>query len=199
MDKILKLALSYPLDSYILALKGVLNETKPALKRRNVLILALITGISLTFLPVFHLVKKAQADMDSAMETERIMADLAANLPILQDNSLASVSSPTNPDAGVARRLNVVVTGYSSTIWQTDDTPSITASGKTVGQGVVANNLLPFGTEIRMPELYGDQVFVVEDRMSSIKGNYHVDIWFSSYWDALNFGAKMTYIEVLEN
>lgn len=199
MDKILKLALNYPLDSYILALKGALNKTKPVLKRRNVLILALITGFSLTFLPVFHLVRKAQADIDSAMETERILTELAANLPILQKNSLASVSSPTNPNAGVARRLNVVVTGYSSTFWQTDDTPFITASGKSVGQGIVANNLLPFGTKIRIPELYGNQVFIVEDRMNYIKGNYHVDVWFSSYWDALDFGAKMTYIEVLES
>jgi len=27
--------------------------------------------------------------------------------------------------------------------------------------------------------------------------NYGVDIWFPSYWEALSFGAKITYIEIL--
>ena len=62
----------------------------------------------------------------------------------------------------------------------------------------MANNLLPFGTEIRIPELYGDRIFVVEDRMSRKKSYYHVDIWFPSKEEAKNFGAERTYIEVLE-
>ena len=96
------------------------------------------------------------------------------------------------------RKLPVIVTGYSSTIDQTDSDPFITAAGTIVRDGIVANNKYPFGTKIRFPEIYGDKVFVVEDRMSWKKGNYHIDIWFASYWEAKNFGAKRTYIEVLE-
>jgi len=118
-------------------------------------------------------------------------------LASIQGNSFLPVS---NPEAPVKiKKVKVVITAYSSTVWQTDDTPFITASGKTVEQGIVANNMLPFGTEIRIPELYGDEIFVVEDRMNQKKGYYHVDIWFADYDQAKNFGAKNTYIEILES
>lgn len=121
----------------------------------------------------------------------------ALELASIQGNSFLPVSNPEAPVK--VKKVKVVITAYSSTVWQTDDTPFTTASGKTVEQGIVANNMLPFGTEIRIPELYGDEIFVVEDRMSQRKGYYHVDIWFADYEQAKNFGAKNTYIEVLES
>jgi 3D (Asp-Asp-Asp) domain-containing protein len=99
----------------------------------------------------------------------------------------------------VAKTIRVVITAYSSTPDQTDDTPFTTASGKSVGDGIVANNMLPFGTKIRIPELYGDKVFVVEDRMNRRKSDYHFDIWFSERQLAVNFGVKTAEIQVLEN
>ncbi|HCC59705.1 MAG: hypothetical protein A2402_02825 [Candidatus Staskawiczbacteria bacterium RIFOXYC1_FULL_37_43] len=99
----------------------------------------------------------------------------------------------------IVKTIKVVVTAYSSCPEETDDTPFITASGKSVADGVVANNLLPLGTKIRIPELYGDKVFVVEDRMNSKKSDYHVDIWLPSKTLALNFGVKTAEIEILEN
>jgi len=120
-------------------------------------------------------------------------------LVIIQENSLSPSSNPTDPPLEIAQRLNVVITAYSSTIQETDDTPYITAAGTTVRDGIIANNYFPLGTKIRIPELYGDKIFVVEDRMNWQKSNYHFDIWFSSYSDALNFGAKRTYIEILES
>jgi len=101
--------------------------------------------------------------------------------------------------ARVKKKIKVVVTAYSSCPYETDNTPLITANGSEVKEGIVANNLLPFGTEIRIPELYGNKVFVVEDRMSAKKGYYHVDIWFPSKEQAIRFGAFKTYIEVLES
>jgi 3D (Asp-Asp-Asp) domain-containing protein len=98
----------------------------------------------------------------------------------------------------VTQTRKVVVTAYSSTPDQTDDTPLITASGKHVADGVIANNRFKFGTKIRFPELYGDKVFTVYDRMHKRKGLDHVDIWFPEYKQAKNFGAKITTIEVLE-
>lgn len=99
----------------------------------------------------------------------------------------------------VTKKIKMVVTAYSSTPEQTDSTPFITASGKNVADGIVANNMLPFGTKIRIPEVYGDKIFVVEDRMHQRKGKYHLDIWFPEYSQAKNFGAKIIYIEVLES
>ncbi len=98
-----------------------------------------------------------------------------------------------------AKKIKVIITAYSSTPDQTDDTPFITASGKWVREGIVANNLLPFGTKVRIPALYGEKVFVVEDRMNRRKGNYHLDIWSPSRTLAVNFGVKTAYIEVLED
>jgi 3D (Asp-Asp-Asp) domain-containing protein len=116
---------------------------------------------------------------------------------ISQGNTLLPLSNPANPPLKVVGKLSAVVTAYSSTPGQTDDTPHITAAGTYVREGIVANNFLSFGTEIRIPEVYKDKVFVVEDRMSWKKGNNHVDVWFPDYGQALAFGAKTTYIEIL--
>jgi 3D (Asp-Asp-Asp) domain-containing protein len=96
------------------------------------------------------------------------------------------------------QKINVVLTAYSSTPWETQGNPYITASGSYVRDGVVANNLLDFGTKIRIPEVFGDKIFVVEDRMNSKNGYYHIDIWMPSYSEAVNFGVKSTYIEILK-
>ncbi len=114
-----------------------------------------------------------------------------------QESFLVPLSNPANPPLKVVKTIDTIITAYSSTPGQTDDTPFTTASNKDVRDGIVANNYLPFGTQIRIPELYGDKIFVVEDRMSWKKGNYHFDIWFSNYEQALIFGAERTYIEVL--
>jgi len=118
-------------------------------------------------------------------------------LSIIQGNSLLPTLDPVCPTR-IVKEMKVIVTGYSSSVYETDDDPNITASGSLVREGVVANNYLPFGTKIRIPELYGDKVFVVEDRMHWKKGYYHVDIWFPSYWQAKTFGATRTDIEILE-
>ena len=114
-----------------------------------------------------------------------------------QESFLVALSNPANPPLKVVRTMNTIITAYSSTPGQTDDTPFTTASNKTVKDGIVANNSLPFGTQIRIPELYGEKVFVVEDRMSRRKSDYHFDIWFPEYEQALVFGAERTYVEVL--
>jgi 3D (Asp-Asp-Asp) domain-containing protein len=131
-----------------------------------------------------------------------VMADLAEGfdqkalkeLAITEGNSLL----PLPRDFFRVLRMEVIITGYSSTPWETDDEPYITAAGTFVRDGVVANNYLPIGTKIRIPELFGDKIFVVEDRMNWRKSDYHIDIWFPDYWQAINFGAKRTYIEILE-
>ena len=102
-------------------------------------------------------------------------------------------------DYEVVKTVKMVITAYSSAVDQTDNTPFVTASGRPVKEGIIANNMLPFGTKVRIPELYGEKVFVVQDRMHQRKGRYHVDIWFSEYKQAKEFGAKLLDIEVLES
>lgn len=134
--------------------------------------------------------KLAHGSWEQALSEEK--------LTIMGKNSLMPVLSPAGPEYLVAKKINVVITAYSSTPEQTDDTPFITASGKTTADGIIANNYLPFGTKVKIPEIYGEKVFTVEDRMSWKKSNNHFDIWCSSYQEAKNFGVKRTIIEVLE-
>lgn len=160
----------------------------------NLIVGVVIVGILVIGLPSLELIPSAvKADLNGAR-----VFDLSENcLLIAQGNSLLPISSL--PQANVIKQLKVVVTAYSSTPQETDEDPYTTASGTKVRDGIAANNLLPFGTKIRLPELYGDKIFVVEDRMSWKKGYYHIDIWFPSYWEAKSFGAKRTYIEILES
>ncbi|MBI2628400.1 MAG: 3D domain-containing protein [Candidatus Niyogibacteria bacterium] len=95
------------------------------------------------------------------------------------------------------KTIKVVLTGYSSTIDQTDDTPFITASNTRVRDGVVAANFLAFGTKVQIPALFGNKIFIVEDRMAK-KHNNKIDIWFSERYLAKNFGVKETEVMILE-
>ena len=114
----------------------------------------------------------------------------------IQNNSLVSLSNPFTPETKTVQKINAVITAYSSTSWETDDNPFITAAGTWVRDGIVANNYLSMGTKIRIPQIFGGKVFVVEDRMHWTKGNYYIDIWFPDYKQAKSFGAKRTYIEI---
>jgi 3D (Asp-Asp-Asp) domain-containing protein len=94
--------------------------------------------------------------------------------------------------------LDVWVTAYSSRPEETDDTPFITASGTYVREGVAAANFLPIGTKFRVPDVFGDKVFTVEDRMNSRYNDVQiVDIWFGDHREALSFGKKSLTIELL--
>lgn len=109
------------------------------------------------------------------------------------------VAKAANEEKKATRTIKVVITAYSSTPDQTDDSPFITASGKYVKDGIIANNMLPFGTKVRIPKLYGDKVFTVQDRMNRRMGNYRMDIWMPTRTSALHFGVKTAEIEVLED
>ena len=115
-------------------------------------------------------------------------------IPFLPD-FIKQINQLINPVA----KITVIATGYSSTIQQTDDTPFITASNAHVRDGIVAANFLPFGTEIAIPELYQDKIFVIEDRMHRrfTKAKIpRIDIWFSTLAMAKKFGVKTLEIEV---
>lgn len=128
-----------------------------------------------------------------------IIMPQTTNADFASTTNASYVAKTSNEAKNVSKTLKAVITAYSSTPDQTDDTPFITASGKDVADGVIANNLLPFGTKVRIPELYGDKVFVVQDRMNKRMGNHRFDIWFPTKQLALNFGVKSVEIEVLEN
>ena len=132
-----------------------------------------------------------------------IILVLALNMPIKEVNvawgymvvgedSLMGMNESLPP-----KTMKVVLTAYSSTSDQTDDTPFITASNTRVRDGIVAANFLAFGTKVKIPSLFGDKVFTVEDRMAK-KHNDKMDIWFPERYLAKNFGVKETDVIILE-
>ena len=173
-------------------LKNMAFSQKLGLNLLIPLFLIGLTGILLFF-------ELKTSAVEAVFEVFPVQNSDVPQLPIVQGNSFSSVYNPfsTEQSLSTLEKISVIVTGYSSTLEETDSSPYITATGSQVKDGIVANNLLPFGTKIRLPELYGDKVFVVDDRMNARKGDYHIDIWFPSHGEAENFGAKITYIEIL--
>lgn len=90
-----------------------------------------------------------------------------------------------------------VITAYTSTPGQTDDSPFIAASGKRVHDGMIAANGLPFGTRVKIPAVYGEKIFIVEDRMNSRYGYGRFDVWLDmSRAEARKFGVKRVEVEI---
>ncbi len=86
---------------------------------------------------------------------------------------------------------------YNSLPNQTDGSPYITAAGTFTRFGVVASNYFPLGTKVRFPDIFGDQVFIVEDRMNR---RYHkvIDVWMGDKSDALAYGRKRVRVQVVK-
>jgi 3D (Asp-Asp-Asp) domain-containing protein len=82
------------------------------------------------------------------------------------------------------KSVEAIITAYSSRV------------GTQVRPGVVAANWLPLGTQIRIPEIFGDQIFTVEDRMHW-RNSDKIDVWFSNTSEALRFGKQRARIEIL--
>ncbi len=124
-----------------------------------------------------------------------VQLEPSKQLATIYGQALVQTADPDIPV--IADNHLVVVTAYSSTYDQTDSTPFITASGSYVSDGTVACNFLRFGDRVRFPEVYGDKIFIVEDRMA-LKNNHKIDIWFNSYEEAKQFGVKVLKVEVLK-
>ena len=96
--------------------------------------------------------------------------------------------------------LTVEITAYNSTVAQTDDDPTITASGAVAGPGTVAvsRDLLerfPYGSELEIVSVSGDGCggwvpetpLTVADTMNARIEN-HLDVWLETTEQALNWG-----------
>ena len=145
---------------------------------------------------------KAFASVNSINYIEVVNAtkeNTANDISIVSANSILPNKNPVTPKTQRAqskRTYIVPASAYSSTPDQTDSTPFITAAGTHVRDGVVAANFLPLGTVIKIPELYGEKTFVVEDRMNK-RYDYRVDVWFSTREAAKEFGLRKIKIEVI--
>ena len=126
-------------------------------------------------------------------------ATVALVIESMQNETRPYGSLPVAEDGPARRHYTVPITAYTSDVYQTDDSPCVTASGLDVCdrniENVVAANFLPIGTRVRIPELFGDRVFYVEDRMNA-RYYYKMDIWMRELEAAKTFGVQYATIEV---
>ncbi|MFA5166419.1 MAG: hypothetical protein WC449_03920 [Candidatus Paceibacterota bacterium] len=153
---------------------------------RSIITLLIVCAAAICFDPMMF-ITASEKDNYAASTSELSLP----NFPMLQGNSLFALSRK------VVKKIKVTVTAYSSTVEECDNSPFVTATGNYVREGIVAANFVPFGTRIRIPEVFGDKEFIVDDRMHP-RNKKNIDIWMPSKALAMEFGKKYTYIEVLD-
>jgi 3D (Asp-Asp-Asp) domain-containing protein len=133
-----------------------------------------------------------------------VAASLAyyASLPfvVAQAGGNPASTSTTTQSAtvsGASAVLYLRVTAYASVPDETSDHPFIMADGHHVYDGAAASNILPFGTKIEIPALFGNKVFTIEDRTSP-RFSQTVDLWMPSVAAAVYFGMTHTSVVVLD-
>lgn len=120
--------------------------------------------------------------------------------PVIPGDTLSAVTKKMElaEEVKPIATLRSTMTAYSSTPDETDDSPFVTATGACVRDGIVASNFLAFGTKLRIPQLFGDKVFEVQDRMNARYAS-RIDIWMKRAQDGREFGIKRNVrVEILE-
>jgi len=129
------------------------------------------------------------------------MSNLLADRARLTDRLLEAGYSVRTGDQTLVK---VVATGYSSSVYETDSTPFITAANTQTRNGILAlsRDLLKRYTP-GAPFDFGDHVhvsglgeFIVEDSMNS-RWNNRIDLWFPSRLEALRFGVREVYLQTV--
>lgn len=121
---------------------------------------------------------------------------LAENPPVIEkfDGFVLPERTKTKP----VKTFMVDATAYTSSVEECDSDPFITADGSTTRDGIIAANFLPFNTKVRIPELFGDKIFEVHDRMNA-RYWYRVDVWMEKKPDMRQFGIhRNVKIEIVE-
>jgi 3D (Asp-Asp-Asp) domain-containing protein len=169
---------------------------------RNVglVLLAIVLGLGLTSQANAAFFDNSSTwSYDSIYQNIQGISAPSIDTTTIQSGSVVSTANPSDSKAkakSVVKTFMVSASAYSSSVDETDSTPFITAAGTYTRDGIVAANFLPMGTAIKIPSIYGNKIFVVEDRMNS-RYTYNVDVWFPSKDLAKQFGRKTVKIEIV--
>jgi len=164
--------------------------------------LAIVIAIAAAWTGLFAIDGKAELSASLVKSLPPAQAQLFPMQTKLATINATAASKPRTLIAKQAPKFRVVgtftaqITGYNSEVGQTDSSPWYTADGTWCTEGVAAGPYnLAFGTKFRIPSLFGDRVFEVHDRSATPSG--HVDIWFRSYNDAIQFGRRTATVEII--
>lgn len=180
-----------------------LTEESISLTNKMKLVFVLILAVFVVNMSIPQTVK-AQSILSDKSTQKEYAYNVVEKMDLLTerfvDHEYGIFKMPED-NTDVIKTYTVVATAYSSTVDQCDSTPCITASGLNVcNQGlenVIAANFLPFGTKVKIPELYGDKIFTVEDRMNP-RYDYRIDLWKTSRNRAISFGKRLVKIEIVK-
>ena len=193
-------------------LQLIKEEVVPLSSKHNlvlVLIIACIFQFALFYAPALadEAVEQARAQTtnDEIISIDTVKSqNIDQEAALVVNSELIASSSPEKPlvkETKVIRTSTHTITAYNSEPNQTDDDPCTTANGfnvcRSAQEDTIAANFLKFGTKVMIPELFGDRVFVVRDRMNKRHAN-RVDVWMKDYDDAVHFGIKVAKIQVIE-
>jgi 3D (Asp-Asp-Asp) domain-containing protein len=139
----------------------------------------------------YHLNVSSSSEISTLKYTLGALMDEQAELRALLLDSGRPVIS------GGELAIQLIATGYSSSICETDNTPFITASNTRTRPGIVAlSRDLLTRYDAQAPFNFGDAVhitgmgdFVVEDSMHR-RWNRRLDFWFPSRSSARKFGIR---------
>ncbi|MBU4216553.1 3D domain-containing protein [Candidatus Parcubacteria bacterium] len=146
------------------------------------------------------------AEINPKTQESGLLEEINNSLDLIKDVLVDDTSNftgklPNNKDVAKAKTEFHEMTAYTSEVAQCDASPCITANGFNVCkhnvEDTIAANFLKFGTKVKIPELYGDRVFIVRDRMNRRYPD-RVDIWMKDKKQAIKFGFKVAKIEILE-
>ncbi|MFA5023893.1 MAG: hypothetical protein WC523_02975 [Patescibacteria group bacterium] len=200
----------------------IINEDLVPLSKRQNIVLAIIIACVFQFVLFYapaladEAIKQAQAQSNQINNDEIISIDSikestmdnqAAFMAIKEETASSSSEVLESRPTVEPKPIKVIsvstrtITAYNSEPNQTDNDPCTTANGFNVCQSesedTIAANFLKFGTKVMIPELFGERVFVVRDRMNKRHAN-RVDVWMKDYDDAVHFGVKVAKVQVIE-
>lgn len=169
-------------------IKKIFRRVLRKIKKRKHPILLLIILSQLVF------PQHVSAEAVAAVESDATSAHVAtAELTPNADGA----HLPQTADRPASRTRWITLTAYSSTPDQTDGDPFTMASGQRVYDGAIAMNGVRFGTKVRFPEIYGNKVFTVLDRMNARYGENIADQWMETREAAIQWGARIVKMEIL--
>ncbi|MDO8260484.1 MAG: hypothetical protein Q7T50_03240 [Candidatus Magasanikbacteria bacterium] len=163
--------------------------------------IAKATNIILIVIMVFEFLMFPAPVLAKEMDKSTDMKDIIKlSFTIKEKDSQFINKLPENENKQVKWSGTFAVSAYNSEVAQCDDSPCITANGYNLCEnGIedsIATNMLPFGTKVRFPDVFGDRVFVVRDRMNK-RYTERFDVWMINHDDAIKFGLKYTKVEIL--
>jgi 3D (Asp-Asp-Asp) domain-containing protein len=173
------------------------NAYKTTVKDRKILAVLMVTFIlTNSHITAVHAQEMDQMtapgpDVVTTSSTDAFTAQSALEPVVEPQTQIPTQTLPVaQPKRDSAIRTVVAsMTAYTSAPNQTDGTPYVTADGSCVSDGIVASNFLKIGTRVRFPDLFGDKIFEVHDRMNDRYTN-RIDVWMKDIKDARQFGLK---------